>query len=46
MRCKYIQDELCVNPDCPYRTDYCPVTEFQEVCKYCEVKGFNGDINE
>lgn len=40
MTCKHYQDEFCVNPDCPHRADYCPVGEFQEVCKYSEEETF------
>ena len=32
--CAYNQDEFCVNADCPYCADYCPVTEIPDVCKY------------
>lgn len=32
--CKYYIDEICVNADCPYRADYCPVTEYPNICKY------------
>lgn len=35
--CKYYYDEFCVNDDCPYCADYCPVTEHPEVCKHAEV---------
>lgn len=44
--CKWLSDdfnEICVNGDCPYRADFCPVTEFPDVCKYAE---FEGDDNE
>lgn len=34
--CRYYLDEFCVNADCPYRADYCPVTEFPEICKHYE----------
>ena len=36
MECKYIQDELCTNPDCPMCADYCPVPYCEGVCKYEE----------
>lgn len=32
MKCKYYKEEFCVNADCPYRADYCPVTESEEIC--------------
>lgn len=34
--CKYCIDEICCNADCSYCCDYCPVTEFPEICKYAE----------
>ena len=34
MKCKYNQDEFCVNADCPMRGDYCPVPDIEFVCKY------------
>lgn len=36
MKCKWEQDDFCVNADCPYVADFCPCSEFQEICKYCE----------
>lgn len=39
MECKYLSDrfsEICVNADCPYCCDCCPVTENPEVCRYFE----------
>lgn len=38
MKCKWEQDEFCVNADCPYVADFCPCSEFQEICKYYEKK--------
>ena len=36
--------ETCYNPECPYCTDFCPVTEHPEICRCCEtVKG--GDVD-
>ena len=32
--CAYYLDEFCVNADCAYCADYCPVTESPDVCKY------------
>ena len=32
--CNYNMDGICVNSDCPYRADACPVGEFDDVCKY------------
>lgn len=34
MKCAYNIDEICVNPDCPYRADYCPCYEEDSICKY------------
>ena len=34
--CKWMQDEICVNADCPACADYCPVAYTPGVCKYEE----------
>ena len=34
--CKWMQDEVCVNADCPACADYCPVADNPGVCKYEE----------
>ena len=37
--CKHLSDdfdERCVNPDCPYCTEWCPCTEHPEICKFFE----------
>ncbi len=34
--CKWCQDEICVNADCPMRADYCPVVDNPGVCRYEE----------
>ena len=34
--CKWMQDEVCVNADCPACADYCPVANTPGVCKYEE----------
>lgn len=39
--CKWMQDEVCVNADCPACADYCPVANTPGVCKYEE----RGDID-
>ena len=36
MDCKYCQDEICVNADCPMRADYCPVVDVPGVCRFEE----------
>lgn len=32
--CKWMQDEICVNADCPVCCDYCPVADYEGVCRY------------
>lgn len=34
--CKWMQDEVCVNADCPACADYCPVANTPDVCTYEE----------
>ena len=34
--CKYCQDEICVNADCPMRADFCPVPNIPGVCRFEE----------
>ena len=34
--CKYCQDEICVNADCPMRADFCPVVDVPGVCRFEE----------
>ncbi len=34
MECKYCNDEICVNEDCPMYADYCPVPNDAGVCRY------------
>ncbi len=36
MDCKYCQDEICVNADCPMCADYCPVVDVPGVCRFEE----------
>ena len=36
MECKYNYDEFCTNDQCPMRGDYCPVPNYEGVCKYEE----------
>lgn len=39
MKCTYMSDDgndICCNPNSPYRADFCPVWEFQDVCKHAE----------
>lgn len=42
MKCKYNIDDICVNADCPYRADYCPVYEDDSICKFRE----DGDTHD
>lgn len=39
MNCQYYDNnfETCTNGDCPFCSDFCPVTENQEVCRYSEL---------
>lgn len=32
--CKYCQDEICVNADCPMCCDFCPVVDVPGVCRF------------
>ena len=34
--CRWMQDEICVNADCPMRADYCPVPDIEGVCRFEE----------
>ena len=34
--CKYCQDEICVNADCPMCCDFCPVVDYPGVCRFEE----------
>ena len=42
MDCKYCQDEVCVNADCPMRADFCPVVDVPGVCRF-EERGFKNE---
>ena len=37
--CKWMQDEICVNADCPACCDYCPVAYFPGICRFEERAG-------
>ena len=39
MNCQYYDNnfETCTNGDCPFCSDFCPVTENQEICRYSEL---------
>lgn len=32
--CKCMQDEICVNADCPMYADYCPVPDTEGLCRF------------
>lgn len=34
--CKWMQDEVCVNADCPACADFCPVANYPGVCRFEE----------
>ena len=36
MDCKWMQDEICVNADCPMCCDFCPVVDVTGVCRFEE----------
>ena len=36
MDCKWMQDEICVNSECPMFADHCPVTDVDGVCRFEE----------
>lgn len=39
MKCKWYYTEferVCTNGECPYRGDWCPTSEYPEVCKHAE----------
>lgn len=40
--CKYCQDEVCVNADCPMCADFCPVVDVPGVCRF-EERGFKNE---
>ena len=42
MGCKYCQEEVCVNADCPMCADYCPVVDVPGVCRF-EERGFKNE---
>ena len=37
--CKWCQDEVCVNADCPLCADYCPLIATPGVCRFEERSG-------
>jgi len=44
LQCKWLSDafsEICVNGDCPVRGDWCPCTNYPEICKFAEQSADN-----
>ena len=39
--CKYCQDEVCVNAECPMCSDFCPVPDIPGVCRFEEREEHN-----
>ena len=39
--CKWMQDEICVNADCPMCADFCPVPDIPGVCRFEEREEHN-----
>lgn len=37
--CKWYQEEMCVNADCPMCCEYCPVADVPGVCRFEEKEG-------
>ena len=40
-KCKWLSDDfsqVCVNADCPCCADFCPVTNYPEICKFAEME--------
>lgn len=35
-KCKWEQDEVCVNAECPVCADFCPVMNYPGVCRFEE----------
>ena len=35
-KCKWLNNEFCVNSYCPMRADYCPVPDYPGVCRFEE----------
>lgn len=44
MDCKWYQDEFCVNAASPCVADYCPCTEYPDLCRY--YKSVHGNLKE
>ena len=44
--CKYCQDEICVNDECPMCADYCPVADFPGMCRFEERNKTNAKNDE
>ena len=46
MDCKWMQDEICVNADCPMCCDFCPVVDVPGVCRFEERNNTNAKNDE
>lgn len=44
MMCKWMEDEVCVNSDCPAVADFCPVVNHPGVCRYEEMDENKGVV--
>ena len=44
--CKWVQDEICMNPDCPMRAGYCPVRKYGGVCEFKRGGDSNGGMDQ
>ena len=44
--CKYCQDEIYVNADCPMCCDFCPVVDMPGVCRFEERNKTNAKNDE
>lgn len=42
--CKWCLDEFCTNDQCPMCADYCPVVDYEGVCRYEEREGTDGEV--
>ena len=41
-KCKWEQDEVCVNASCPLCADFCPVIDTPGVCRFEEREANDG----
>lgn len=38
MTCKFYKNEICTNIHNPTCTDYCPCSDYDNICRYAEPK--------